>query len=110
MTAGDAGQLGRGQAHDFEMTNEDGVLHIDDKIDADVAAWIADQQHEYAKRIEAADGVGRDATEQEADALRELAELQEADDRLAAVQEELGERHGPGADRLRVPAADRCSC
>ena len=93
---GDAGQLGRGQAHDFEMTNAGGGLHIDDKIDADVASLIADQRHEYAKRIESADGVGRDASEQEADALRELAELHEVDDRLAAVQEQLGDRHGPG--------------
>ena len=93
---GDAGQLGRGQANDFGMSDTNGVLHVDGKIAADVAGLVADQEHQYAKPIEAAEGVARDAREQEDDAKRELAALQEEDERLAEIQVELGDRHGPG--------------
>lgn len=93
---GDARQFGRGKAVGFEMTNEDGGPHIDDKIEADVAAVVADQQQQYALRVEAAEGVARDAVEQESHARREIEILDEERGELQAVRRELGDRHGPG--------------
>lgn len=89
-------QYGKGRAYDYDMTDEDGRLHIDRQIDEQVARAAADQRNGFAGAIKAATEIREDAIEQQDDAERELATLDEQDAVLMARAEELGHRHGPG--------------
>ena len=78
------------------MTDTDGRLFAEKEIDEQADRAIADQQHGFREPVERATTLLHDKREEEQDALREIAELEEQDGDLQEREQELGERHGPG--------------
>jgi hypothetical protein len=89
-------QKGRAEAAGHKMADREGVPHVERMIDAQAARAVEDQRHGFRYPIENAEKVRQDAIEEQADAGREVAKLDERDAELAIKEAELGRRSGPG--------------